>query len=61
MFGNWREEIIVSLPGELRISTSPIPTTKRRPCLMQDPPYHKDVALQTMGYIYPPQPDYHFR
>ena len=61
IFGDWREEIIVTLPGELRIYTTTIPTAKRRVCLMQDPLYRKDVALQTMGYFYPPQLSYHFR
>lgn len=61
VIGDWREEIIVSLPGELRIYTTTIPTTRRRPALMQDPLYRKDVALQTMGYFYPAQLSYHFR
>ncbi|HUR57744.1 MAG TPA: hypothetical protein VM029_08540, partial [Opitutaceae bacterium] len=61
ILGDWREEIIVSVPGEIRIYTSTIPTTRRRVNLMQDPLYRKDVALQTMGYFYPPQLSYHFR
>jgi hypothetical protein len=61
VMGDWREEIIVSLPGELRIYTTTIPTARRRPALMQDPIYRKDVALQSMGYFYPPQLSYHFR
>jgi hypothetical protein len=40
---------------------STIPTARRRPALMQDPLYRKDVALQAMGYFYPPQLSYHFR
>ena len=61
VIGDWREEIIVSLPGELRVYTTTIPTTRRRPTLMEDPLYRKDVALQAMGYFYPPQLSYHFR
>ena len=61
VIGDWREEIIVSLPGELRIYSSTIATTRRRPSLIQDPLYRKDVALQTMGYFYPAQLSYHFR
>ncbi len=61
VIGDWREEIIVSLPGELRVYTTSIPTARRRPALMQDPLYRKDVALQTMGYFYPAQVSYHFR
>jgi rhamnogalacturonan endolyase len=59
--GDWREELIVSVPGELRIYTTTIPTSRRRPTLIQDPVYRKDVALQAMGYFYPPQLSYHFR
>ncbi len=61
ILGDWREEIIVSVPGEIRIYTTTIPTTRRRTTLMQDPLYRKDVALQTMGYFYPAQLSYHFR
>jgi rhamnogalacturonan endolyase len=61
IMGDWREEIIVSIPGEIRIYTTSIPTPRRRVTLMQDPLYRKDVALQTMGYFYPAQLSYHFR
>ncbi|MBI5768037.1 MAG: silent information regulator protein Sir2 [Verrucomicrobia bacterium] len=61
IMGDWREEIIVSLPGEIRIYTTTIPTARRRVCLLQDALYRKDVMLQTMGYFYPPQLSYHFR
>ena len=61
VLGDWREEIIMSVPGELRIYTIPIPTTRRRGCLMEDPLYRNDVAMQAMGYLYPPQTSYYFR
>ena len=61
IMGDWREEIIVSVPGEIRIYTTTIPTARRRVCLLQDPLYRKDVMHQTMGYFYPPQLSYHFR
>jgi rhamnogalacturonan endolyase len=61
VIGDWREELIVSLPGELRIYTTTIPTSRRRGALMEDPLYRKDVALQAMGYLYPAQLSYHFR
>ena len=61
LFGDWREEIIVTLPGELRVYSTTIPTSRRRVALMEDPLYRKDVALQAMGYLYPPQLSYHFR
>lgn len=53
--GDWREEIITSLKGEIRIYTTSVPSKSRRVCLMQDRLYRTDVAMQTMGYFYPPQ------
>jgi len=54
--GDWREEIIVSLEGELRIYVSTIPAKDRRPCLMQNPIYSADVAHLTIGCPQPPMP-----
>lgn len=53
--GDWREEMIVALDGELRIYTTTVPTDRRRAWLMEDPLYRNDVTMQTMGYFYPPQ------
>jgi rhamnogalacturonan endolyase len=53
--GDWREEVITATHGELRIYTTNIPATTRRVCLMQDHLYRLDVAVQAMGYFYPPQ------
>jgi rhamnogalacturonan endolyase len=53
--GDWREEVITSLEGEIRIYTTTVPASTRRVCLMQDRLYRTDVAAQTMGYFYPPQ------
>ena len=55
ILGDWREEIITSVPGELRIYSTTIPSTRRHPWLMEDPIYRNDVALVAMGYLYPPQ------
>ncbi len=55
VLGDWREEIITSLPGELRIYTTTIPARTRRTCLMQDRLYRLDVTMASMGYFYPPQ------
>ena len=52
--GDWREEIIAGVEGELRIYTTTIPAKNRRVCLMQDRKYRTDVAVQSMGYYYPP-------
>lgn len=54
--GDWREELIVSLPGEVRIYSTTIPASSRRVCLLQDRQYRTSVARQTMGYLYPPIP-----
>ena len=53
--GDWREEMIVAMDGELRIYTTTVPTERRRPWLMEDRLYRNDVTMQTMGYFYPPQ------
>ncbi|NUQ61324.1 MAG: hypothetical protein HUU20_02480 [Pirellulales bacterium] len=50
VLGDWREEVIVSKAGELRIYSTTIPASDRRVCLMQDPIYRLDVCLQAMGY-----------
>jgi rhamnogalacturonan endolyase len=53
--GDWREEVITTLPGEIRIYSTAVPAASSRVCLMQDRLYRTDVAKQTMGYFYPPQ------
>jgi rhamnogalacturonan endolyase len=56
--GDWREEVITVQDGYIRIYTTPIPSNHRNICLMQDPLYRMDVAVQMMGYFYPPQISY---
>jgi len=58
ILGDWREEIIVSVEGELRIYTTTIPAQDRRVCLMQDPIYRLDVAHLSMGYAQVPTTSY---
>ncbi len=58
VIGDWREEIIASFPGELRIYSSTIPATDRRVCLLQDPIYRADVTMDTMGYVKEPMTSY---
>jgi len=53
--GDYREEVITSLKGELRIYSTTVPTTERRICLMQDHQYRLGIVAQTMGYYYPAQ------
>ena len=59
LFGDWREEIITSVPGELRIYMTPIPATDRRVTLIQDPLYRSGVAHQSMGYGQPALTSYY--
>ena len=54
VLGDWREEIITSVRGEMRIYTTTIRAADRRPCLMQDPIYRNDVTHAAMGYYQPP-------
>lgn len=57
--GDWREELITVLPGELRIYSTAIPARDRRITLMQDPYYRKTIAHRTMGYPQPPVPSFY--
>ncbi len=60
LWGDWREEIITSVPGELRIYATPIPAVDRRASLMQDPLYRSCVVHMAMGYgRNPPLPSFH--
>ncbi len=56
--GDWREEVITSLPGELRIYSTTIPAADRRVCLMQDPVYAMCLRMNTMGYSQAPTLSY---
>lgn len=59
LFGDWREEIITALPGELRIYSTAIPATDRRVTLLQDNTYRQTITVRTMGYQQPPIPGYY--
>jgi rhamnogalacturonan endolyase len=59
IFGDWREEIIVSMPGELRIYFTDIAAEDRRVSLMEDPNYRNTVAHQSMGYHQSPLTSYY--
>jgi rhamnogalacturonan endolyase len=51
VLGDWREEVILSVPGELRIYTTTIPARDRRVTLMRDPIYRLDVCEASSGYF----------
>jgi rhamnogalacturonan endolyase len=55
IIGDWREEIITSLPGELRIYSTNIVADSRKVCLMQNHLYRMAVATAGMGYYNAPQ------
>lgn len=59
LYGDWREEIVMSLPGELRIYTTNNPAHDRRITLMQDAIYRSYVAHRSMGYPQAPVPSYY--
>ncbi len=55
LLGDWREEIIAAVPGELRIYTTDIPSPERRVTLMQDRMYRTGAARMGMAQASPPQ------
>lgn len=54
VLGDWREEVITSLAGELRINTTTVPAMDRRTTLLADPLYRTTVAMCAMGYTQVP-------
>lgn len=55
IIGDWREEIVTGLEGELRIYSTTIPCAESRKTLIQDRMYRLGVSRSTMGYYHPPQ------
>ncbi len=49
-FGDWREEFIIAVPGELRIYSTPIPAKDRQVSLLFDRNYHATITENFMGY-----------
>lgn len=58
VLGDWREEIITSLPGEIRIYTTTVPAADRRVCLLQDHTYRLALADVSSGYYSQPMLGY---
>ncbi len=54
VIGDWREEVIASVHGELRIYVSTISAFDRRVCLMQDTLYRMRTTMNAMGYMQVP-------
>jgi rhamnogalacturonan endolyase len=59
LFGDWREEIVTSANGELRVYSTAIRAADRRVTLMQDPLYRHDVTHRSMGYTHVPMTSYY--
>jgi hypothetical protein len=57
--GDWREEIITALQGEIRIYYTNISATDRRVTLMQDNIYRSYVAERSQGYPQSPVTGYY--
>ena len=55
ILGDWREEIVTSLPGELRIYSTSTLADSKKVCLMQNHLYRMAVADASMGYYNAPQ------
>ncbi len=58
ILGDWREEIITSVPGEIRIYSTTILANTRHNCLIQDPIYRSYVAHASNGYYELPMTTY---
>jgi rhamnogalacturonan endolyase len=56
LFGDWREETVLTCGSDLRVYTTTIPTTNRLYTLMHDPIYRMSVATENVAYNQPPEP-----
>ncbi|MDR2438728.1 MAG: hypothetical protein LBE12_05075 [Planctomycetaceae bacterium] len=61
ILGDWREEVVTSHNGEIRIYTTTIPATDRRNTFLQDPNYRAALRENTMGYQQIPVPSYELK
>ncbi len=58
LFGDWREEVIFSCSGKLRIFTTTIPANHKLYTLMHDRQYRLSIAWQNVAYNQPPHPGF---
>lgn len=56
LYGDWREEVVTSYKGEIRIYTTTIPAKDRRTTFLQDRNYRATLTESTMGYPQIPLP-----
>ena len=59
VLGDWREEVITALDGELRIYHTNIPAKDGKITLMQDAIYRSYVLQRSQGYPQAPVPSYY--
>lgn len=59
LLGDWREEVVTAVPGELRIYHTNIPAKDRKITLMQDAIYRSYVLQRSQGYPQAPVPSYY--
>lgn len=50
LLGDWREEIVAAVRGEIRIYSTDIPAMDRRVSLMRDRSYRSRITMETSGY-----------
>lgn len=59
VFGDWREEVITALPGELRVYTTNYSAKSRMVTLLQDAVYRSYVIQRSQGYPQSPVPSFY--
>lgn len=59
LIGDWREEVIFTCDGNLRLYTTDQPTKVRIYTLMHDAQYRMQVTSQNATYNQPPHPSFH--
>lgn len=59
LFGDWREEVVTALPGELRVYHTNIPAKDKRITLIQDPVYRSYIIQISQGYPQSPMPSFY--
>jgi rhamnogalacturonan endolyase len=56
LFGDWREETVLTCGNELRVYTTTVPNNNRLYTLMHDSIYRLSVATENVAYNQPPEP-----
>ena len=59
ILGDWREELVIGLPDEVRVYTTTIPATNRLYTLMHNPLYRLNVGLSAQRNFGTALPDYY--